>query len=132
MKRIKVDNLSVKMFYSRSDMGKAAAFDISEKIKLLLSQKDEVRIIFAAAPSQDDMTSELVKIEGIEWNRVVAFHMDEYIGLPKDAAQRFGNYLKERVFGVLPFKEVHYLGEGSEIAEVMYENYEREIEVLND
>ena len=29
----------------------------------------------------------------IEWSRVTAFHMDEYIGLDSAAPQRFGNWL---------------------------------------
>ncbi len=35
--------------------------------------------------------------------------MDEYIGLPQDAPQGFGNFLKDRLFGVVPFGAVHYL-----------------------
>ncbi|HBK33148.1 MAG TPA: glucosamine-6-phosphate deaminase, partial [Porphyromonadaceae bacterium] len=46
-----------------------------------------------------------------------AFHMDEYIGLKKDAPQGFGNFLKERLFGKVPFKSVHYMnGQASDIS----------------
>ena len=38
-----------------------------------------------------------------------AFHMDEYIGLPQDAPQRFGTYLREHIMGCVPFRSVHYL-----------------------
>ena len=36
-------------------------------------------------------------------------YMDEYVGLKLDAPQRFGNFLKEHIFGSVPFKSVHYL-----------------------
>ncbi|HBE14504.1 MAG TPA: glucosamine-6-phosphate deaminase, partial [Clostridiales bacterium] len=45
----------------------------------------------------------------IDFTRINAFHMDEYVGLPADAPQGFGNFLKERIFSKAPFKSVHYL-----------------------
>ena len=35
--------------------------------------------------------------------------MDEYIGLPSDAPQGFGNFLKNRIFGIANFKSVNYI-----------------------
>jgi glucosamine-6-phosphate deaminase len=45
----------------------------------------------------------------IEWNRINAYHMDEYIGLSKDAPQGFGNFLKAHIFDLAPFKSVNYI-----------------------
>jgi 6-phosphogluconolactonase/glucosamine-6-phosphate isomerase/deaminase len=48
------------------------------------------------------MIEALIAEPGIDWRRVVtAFHMDEYIGLPADAPQRFAVWLRERLFGPL-------------------------------
>jgi len=44
---------------------------------------------------------------GIDWSRVNAFHMDEYVGLNENAPQRFGHFLDQAIFGKLPFHEVH-------------------------
>lgn len=101
--------LTVKIFPSREKMGKEAAKDVSETIGKLLEAKDEINMIFAAAPSQNDFTKELLSDKFIKWERINAFHMDEYIGLSKDAPQGFGNFLKEKLFAHLPFKSVHYL-----------------------
>ena len=109
MKSIKVDNLQVEIYENRTLMGEAAARDIKENIAELLSQKDEINMIFAAAPSQNDVLKSLVEDKSVEWNRVNAYHMDEYIGLDKDAPQGFGNFLKEHIFGLVPFKSVHYI-----------------------
>lgn len=107
MKFIK-DKLAVKVFENRKLMGKAAATDVADCIKQMLSEKKEINMIFAAAPSQNEFLEELVD-SGVEWERINAFHMDEYIGLPLDAEQRFGTFLKERIFGRVPFKSVHYI-----------------------
>ena len=109
MKNYKVDKLNVEIYENRTLMGEAAARDIKAKIAELLSKKAEINMIFAAAPSQNDVLKALVEDASIEWNRVNAYHMDEYIGLDKDAPQGFGNFLKAHIFGLVPFKSVNYI-----------------------
>ena len=109
MKTFKKDKLTVEIYENRTLMGEAAAKDIKAKIAELLAQKQEINMIFAAAPSQNDVLKSLVEDKEIEWNRVNAYHMDEYIGLDKNAPQGFGNFLKEHIFGLVPFKSVNYI-----------------------
>lgn len=109
VKKIQIDNLQVEIYPDRQAMGRAAASAVTERIRLLLKAQDEIRMIFAAAPSQNEVLYELSKMEDVSWTKVTAFHMDEYIGLSAHAPQRFGNYLKERIFKKVHFKTVHYL-----------------------
>jgi len=80
MKRLVKDKLEVGIFENRTEMGEAAAKEISAKIKELLAEKQEINIIFAAAPSQNEA-----------------------------APQGFGNFLKAHIFGLVPFKSVNYI-----------------------
>lgn len=105
------DKLTTHIFATRDKMGAAAASDGAAFIRELQKQQEYVNIIFAAAPSQNETLAHLVASEGIDWSRVRAFHMDEYIGLPADAPQCFGNFLENAIFSKLPFKEVFYLRE---------------------
>jgi glucosamine-6-phosphate isomerase len=105
----KAEMLKVKVFENRQDMGAAAAIAAATKIKELQSQKDKLRIVFAAAPSQNEFLAELVKQEGIDWSRITAFHMDEYIGLPDDAPQKFGQFLYNRLFKIVKPGELHLI-----------------------
>jgi glucosamine-6-phosphate deaminase len=66
-------------------------------------------VIFAAAPSQRETLERLRVAEGIDWSRVTAFHMDEYLGLPPDAPQRFGQWLKDALFDHVPLAKVQLL-----------------------
>ena len=109
MKTFKQDKLTVEIYENRTLMGDAAARDIKAKIAELLQEKSEINMIFAAAPSQNDVLLSLVNDKEIEWNRVNAYHMDEYIGLDKNAPQGFGNFLKAHIFGLVPFKSVNYI-----------------------
>ena len=125
MKQFKVDKLTVKSFETRQEMGDASALDIKNKFCELLSKKDEINVIFAAAPSQNDVLKSLVLDKDIEWNRINAFHMDEYIGLDKNAPQGFGNFLKEHIFGLVPFKSVNYIDCTAENPEKEAERYSK-------
>jgi glucosamine-6-phosphate deaminase len=109
IKEMQAGKLKVKVSETRKDMGELAAMEMAAGLKQLLKEKDEVNIIFAAAPSQNEFLETLIQIKGIEWSRVNAFHMDEYIGLDKKAPQGFGNFLRDRIFGKVGFKTVHYL-----------------------
>lgn len=119
----KSENLLVNIYDNRQELGRAAAADTASKIKELLSQKDEVNMVFAAAPSQNEFLEELTKIPGIEWQRINAFHLDEYIGLPEDAPQKFSRYLYDRIFSKVPFKSVNYLNGNAEDIQAECERY---------
>ena len=109
MKTMMRDALRVEIYDTRAEMGAAAGSFAARRIRDALAQKEEVNVIFAAAPSQNEMLAALVAAPDIDWCRVNAFHMDEYIGLSKEAPQCFGNFLKEHIFGKLPFKSVNYI-----------------------
>ncbi|NLO72106.1 MAG: glucosamine-6-phosphate deaminase [Porphyromonadaceae bacterium] len=106
---LKKDELLVKIIPDRIEMGRVAADDATEKIIQLLEKQDEINMIFAAAPSQNEFIADLISRPGIDWSRINAFHMDEYIGIDPEAPQAFGKFLKDRIFGKVPFKKVFYL-----------------------
>jgi glucosamine-6-phosphate deaminase len=99
---------------SRTTMGQKAAEDIADELRRRLQSQQGVRIIFAAAPSQSEMLTALILMPDIDWSRVTAFHMDEYLGLAFDAPQRFGLWLRRAIFDRLPFAAVHLLEPGTD------------------
>ena len=109
MRRFLVDKLEVRVLPTRDEMGKACAVEAGKVLRQLMAKQDEVSIIFASAPSQLEMLASLRAEAGIDWRRVNAFHMDEYVGLPADAPQSFGHYLRTRFFTKLPFRQVFYM-----------------------
>lgn len=101
------DNLQVYVSENRTKMGEHAAADIEAAIARVLEKKDHCNMIFAAAPSQNDVLASLVASKKIDWSRVHAYHMDEYIGLPADAPQGFANFLRNALFHKVPFGSVN-------------------------
>jgi glucosamine-6-phosphate deaminase len=103
------DKLTLHVYPGRESMGRGAAEHVAALTRELHKQQHLVNMIFAAAPSQNEFLRHLTGMTGIEWSRVVGFHMDEYIGLPKDAPQLFSKYLMDHLFSKVAMKEVHLL-----------------------
>lgn len=108
-KTIVADKLRANIYKTRDEAGEAAAKDAADFIRRQLKIKQNVNIVFAAAPSQNETLRYLTKQKGIAWERVIAFHMDEYCGLNKNSPQSFGRFLEDSIFKKLPFKEVHLI-----------------------
>jgi glucosamine-6-phosphate deaminase len=102
--------VEIRVFPSRAELGASAAHDIAAALRDRIARAGRARVMFAAAPSQSDMIEALAREPGVDWSAVTAFHMDEYIGLDAAAPQGFGQWLRARLFGRLPFGEVSYLG----------------------
>ena len=123
MKSFRKDLLTVNIYETRAEMGASAARDIKARILALLAVKDSINMIFAAAPSQNEVLAALATDREIPWERVNAFHMDEYIGLSAAAPQAFGNFLREHIFGLAPFRSVNYIDVSAPDADAECERY---------
>jgi len=103
-----ITHIKVNVFADRVQMGAAAALTTADIIRHLLASQPVVNMIFAAAPSQNEFLAALSG-QPIEWPRINAFHMDEYIGLDEHSPQSFARYLKEHLFDKTPFRSIHFL-----------------------
>ena len=101
------DRLALEIHADRAAAGRAAGTAAAVAIRNALEKKGAARVIFAAAPSQNETLETLVAAPGIRWQNVAAFHMDEYIGLDANAPQRFARYLDAHLFEKLPFGAAH-------------------------
>lgn len=105
----KFDKLAVQVYETRDEMGKAAASDVASKIKEIIEQKGEVRIVFASAPSQSDFLKYLCVAPGIDWSKVTAFHMDEYMGASIEDDYSFAKFIKEYIVDKVNPGRVFYM-----------------------
>jgi glucosamine-6-phosphate deaminase len=96
-----VDSLDVLVFENRALAGHAAAQAVAREIRQKQDVAGQANLILAAAPSQNEFLAGLVADKDIDWTRVVAFHMDEYLGIGPDHPASFRRYLQERLFGLV-------------------------------
>lgn len=97
------------VYPSRDELGKAAAADIAAAIGLVVAEQGEARVVFGAAPSQHETLAALISHSEVDWTKVHAFHMDEYLGLPPGAPERFGEWLKREFFERVRLASVEYM-----------------------
>ncbi len=123
IRSFKVEGLKVKIFPDRAALGEAAAQAVAGKMRQILKAEESLLIIFASAPSQIEFLDKLSQSQGIAWDRTTAFHLDEYIGLPEDASQNFGHFLRVKLFEKVHPGHVHYLNGMAEDPEAECKRY---------
>lgn len=102
---------------NRSELGQKAARKGADLIRKAILESGKADIIVATGSSQFEMLAALVK-EDMEWPKVTAFHLDEYIGLPATHPASFRKYLKERFADEVPLRSFIYVnGDGDPVIE---------------
>ena len=98
------------IFGTKEDMAAAAAQAAAEALEQAIAGKSQANLILATGASQFEMLKQLTATAGIDWSKVVMFHLDEYIGLGPGHPASFRKYLQERfVDRVGPLKAVHFV-----------------------
>jgi len=105
------DRLVVEVHLDRVALGAAAARVAAADIHAAIAERGEARVIFACAPSQDEFLHALLDPTvcgtAIEWSKVTAFHMDDYVGLTGSQPQSFRHYLTSHLLKHAPVKRFH-------------------------
>jgi glucosamine-6-phosphate deaminase len=98
VRQFRADAALVEIFATRDDAGRAAAEDVGREIASRQASAATARLVFAAAPSQDEFLAALVTRPEIDWLRLAAFHMDEYLGIDANHPASFRLYLYKHLF----------------------------------
>jgi glucosamine-6-phosphate deaminase len=104
-----VDELSVRVFDDVVEIARAAAVEAVDELGAAIDERGEANVMLATGNSQLVFLAELVTFAGVDWSRVTAFHMDEYVDLPPTHTASFQRYMRERVAANVPFRAFHYL-----------------------
>ena len=102
--------MNIGIFEDSKTLGKQAAELGARQIREAIASRGEANIILATGASQFAMLEHLVQAQGIDWSKVTAFHLDEYVGMSDSHPASFRNYLKARVANKLPaLRNFHYI-----------------------
>lgn len=107
--------MKIKVSQDAAELGKAAAKHASDVINACIAKNGRARIVLSTGASQFELFKALAQ-EAIDWSRVDAFHLDEYIGLPAGHKASFSKYLKERFVDVVKPGSMHYVSAEGDIA----------------
>ena len=92
---------------SNADLGKTAAAKVAEKIKELLEEKSEVRMVLAAGESQTSFNTALAEEPGIDWKRIVCFNIDDFWEPKMPVKFTCGYQTQQELYEKVNPKEVH-------------------------
>lgn len=111
--------IEIRIVPDKDRLGAQAAALGAEAIRAAQARHGHATIIVATGASQFELLANLVVAEGIDWSKVTAFHLDEYVGLSQTHPASFRHYLDERFVGPLGGKVafVPVDGEGDPEAE---------------
>ena len=99
----------LRVFNDKISLGNAAAEQAATAIRRAITTQGRARIIAATAASQLEFLAALTKAPGIDWSKVEAFHLDEYIGLPITHAGSFRKMLMEQLVAKTGITHYHLL-----------------------
>ena len=104
--------MEINISTNAEELGMAAGAASAELIRKAIAENGSANIILATGTSQFQTLNQLIVERGIDWSKVVMFHLDEYIGLPITHAASFRKYLKERFLSKVPVLKAAYLING--------------------
>ena len=105
--------MTVRIFEDKRSLSQAAADRAAVVIRRAVADQGRARIVVATGTSQLDFLDSLTKAEGIDWQRVEMFHLDEYVGLPVTHPASFRKYLLEKFIRKAGITQFHLLdGDG--------------------
>jgi glucosamine-6-phosphate deaminase len=109
--------LQVQVYPSRPMMGLAAARTVAQALRDRLARDGRAAVVFASAPSQNEFLAALRDEPGIEWPKLTAFHLDEYVGIAPDHPASFRRFLVDRLFAHVKVAAFHGLdGQAPDLA----------------
>ncbi len=108
-RNFQADKLNVYVYESRAKMANAAAAVIAAEIRRAIQERGRASVILASAPSQNEFLASLADAPDIDWSRVTAFHLDEYLGMDEHAPQSFRRFLIDRLVNKVPIGAFHGL-----------------------
>lgn len=102
-----VDELEVHVYRNEEELGRAAAEEAARVLRDAIDRRGEGRVIFATGNSQLAFFAALRAVEGVDWSKVRAFHMDEYIGIDERHPASFRAFLRREIVDPLGVGAFH-------------------------
>jgi len=124
VKSFKADNLQVRIYNDKAEMGEASADFVSRHLLEATSKNGHANMILATGTSQFPFL-EALKKKYVEWKKITVFHLDEYIGLSDQHPASFRKYLKERILDEVKPHKVWFLNGDAPDIKSEIANYKR-------
>jgi len=110
VKTLKVEQLSVEVYHSDTELGQAAANFTAQALQEIIAEQGQANFLSGTGASQFKYYEALVKSEGVDWSQVTCFHLDEYLEMTMDHPASFRKFMQERFWDIVQPRAYHMLG----------------------
>ncbi len=112
----------LRLFNNSASLASAAADQAAATIREAIVERGRCRVVLATGASQFDFLDVLTKTADIDWKRVEAFHLDEYVGMPVIHPASFRRFLRERVIDKTGIVNYHFIeGDAADLSSALQE-----------
>lgn len=101
--------MTVSVYQDKAQMAQSAAAKAAETISDAIEARGRAVAVFATGNSQVEFLELLVTAPDIKWDRVVMFHLDEYLAFDASHPASFRKFLDERVVSRVKPGVVHLI-----------------------
>lgn len=109
VKCFQVDKLSVRLYHQETELTSDVAAIARDYLQNILALQSQAAVILATGNSQIKFLDALIALGGIDWSRIVFFHLDEYLGIEASHSASFRRYLQQRVERRVNPAAFHYI-----------------------
>lgn len=97
VKTVSVDDLRVLTYNNEIELAQNAAQIGQTYLQAVLNRQEIAAVMLATGNSQIQFLKALIALGGIDWSRIILFHLDEYLGIKAEATGSFQYYLRKKV-----------------------------------
>ena len=101
--------MEILRFETKASMAQAAAARAAKTLREILAREGRAHVIAATGAAQFEFLEALTATSGVDWGKIVFFHLDEYVGLPETHPASFRRFLKERIVAKVHPRVFHFL-----------------------
>lgn len=109
IKNFQIDDLTVRLCERSTTLTNDAAKIAHNYLLTLLTTQSQVTVILATGNSQLKFLEALIALGGVDWSRIIFFHLDEYLGINPQHPASFRYYLHKNVEKKVNAGDFHYI-----------------------
>jgi glucosamine-6-phosphate deaminase len=101
--------MKIYRFDDEDRLANCAAKTAVEKLQVSIKKRNMACFVVATGRSQVKLLKSLTEYPGLDWNKTVMFHLDEFVGISQDHPASFQKYIHERFTDFVHPAEAHFI-----------------------
>ena len=124
---LQVDALCIEVYPTAEAVALAASAKATEVLQAAIENRQQAIAVFATGRSQKQCRHYLTHPAGLDWSKIIGFHLDEYLGIPAEHPASFRRYLKTHLTSQVAMRAFHPIEGEAWLPISVCEQYEKKL-----